>query len=95
VTNLCPKESRLTTYTGLSCMIANDASSRLGLWGAALSTGLAVIKVLEFRANRGRLQLDLIWQPGDAGRDGRVHHSWSAPIAALRVTNKDSEKSAC
>ena len=73
-------------------MIANDASFWLGLWGAALSTGLAVIKALEFRANRGRLHLDLVWQPGDVGTDGRVHYSWSAATPALRVTNKGQRK---
>ena len=73
-------------------MITNNASFWLGLWGAVLSTGLAVIKVLEFRANRGRLHLDLIWEPGDVGRDGHVHYSMSAATPALRVTNKGQRK---
>jgi hypothetical protein len=73
-------------------MITDNASFWLALWGAVLSTALAVIKGLEFRANRGRLHLDLIWQPGDAGRDGHVHYSMSAANPALRVTNKGQRK---
>jgi hypothetical protein len=69
--------------------VAANAAQRLGLWGALLSTGLGVLRVVEFWRDRARLRVEPIWERGDVstGRGGEWEYSWAAARPVLRVVN--------
>ena len=56
----------------------------MSLWSALGTLGWRAWDAFTARA---RLRLEPIWEPGDIGRDGQVHLSFTAAVPALRVVN--------
>jgi hypothetical protein len=67
----------------------------LGLWGTLLSTVLAVLRLREFFADRGRLEfratVQRTYNPSPPGAD-TTHHAPSEPRVVFTVTNVGRRK---
>lgn len=73
--------------------IKDPFSLCIAAYAALLSTGLAIIKLLEFRDDRGRLAVKLIWDRAEIGSAGHVAYSEPGSGApALHVTNRGRRK---